>query len=251
MLDDQFRDRLFREVVDEANDVLDGYDLTLSRLRPGVDAATDLRRLFGQFAALRVQVRFLDRPLIDIALHRLCDYLDDLTAPTQAQIADLFAYSSKLHELLDGKVASGDAAGFARGLPGRRPKEMEHLAQTDIEIMLVEPNKTAAKLVSRELRACGYRVTNVQDSIDALTYAVRTRPDMIIASAVLDAISGIDLACALGAMPATREIPFAVLTSYDRGHKALADLPQAVAVLKKGAQFGDDLADALARFGIT
>lgn len=251
MLDDQFRDRLFRELVDEANDILNDFDLTLSKLRPGVDAAIDLRRLLGGLAALRVQIRFFDRPLIDITLHRLCDYLDDLSTPTETQIADLATYSSRLHDLLDGGSTGDDAAELARSLPARRPKEMENVAQMDIEIMLVEPNKTAAKLVSRELRACGYRVTTVQDSIDALTYAVRTKPDMIIASAVLDAISGIDLACALGAMSTTRKIPFAVLTSYDRGHKALAELPGTVAVLKKGAQFGDDLADALSRFGIT
>lgn len=252
MQDDHFRERLFREFVDEANDIVNEFDLTLSRVRPGQDAATDIRRLFGLFAALRVQIRSFDRPLVDITIHRLCDYLDELATPSDAQIADLHAYSTKLRELLDGgSPGGGDTAEYARRLPVRRPREMEHLPQTDIEIMLVEPNKTASKLVSRELRACGYRVTTMQDSIGALTYAVRTKPDMIIASAVLDEISGIDLACALTSMPATRKIPFAVLTSYDRGHKALADLPEAVAVLKKGAQFGDDLADALARYGIT
>ena len=53
------------------------------------------------------------------------------------------------------------------------------------------------------------------------------------------------------ALPVTKAIPFAILTSRDRDNEALADLPQSAALLKRGAKLGDDLADALAQFGIT
>lgn len=125
------------------------------------------------------------------------------------------------------------------------------MAQVDAEIMLVEPNKTVSNLVSRELRACGYRVTTIGESVDPLSHAVQTKPGMIIASAKLDHLSGIDLACAFVAMPVTKAILFAILKSRDRDHEALADLPQSAAPLNKGAKFGDDLADALAQFGVT
>ena len=52
-------------------------------------------------------------------------------------------------------------------------------------------------------------------------------------------------------MPVTKAIPFAILTSRDQDHEALADLPQSAALFKKGAKFGDDLADALAQFKVT
>ena len=74
---------------------------------------------------------------------------------------------------------------------------------------------------------------------------------MIIAPAETDLLSGIDLACAFGAIMVTKSIPFTFLTSRDQDHEALADLPQSAALFKKGAKFGDDLADALAQFGIT
>ena len=64
--------------------------------------------------------------------------------------------------------------------------------------MLVEPNTTASNLVSRELRACGYRVTAIRESIDSLSYTVQTKPGMFIATAELDQLKGIDLACAFG-----------------------------------------------------
>ena len=53
------------------------------------------------------------------------------------------------------------------------------------------------------------------------------------------------------AMPLTRKLPFALLTSRDCGHAALTELPDAAAVIKKGGTFGSDLADALAHFNIT
>ena len=52
-------------------------------------------------------------------------------------------------------------------------------------------------------------------------------------------------------MPVTKSIPFTFLTSRDQDHEALADLPQSAALFKKGAKFGDDLADALAQFRVT
>ena len=187
----------------------------------------------------------------------MCEYLDGLQIAKQKIIANLQFYSSTLHEIVNKDRTEADIQTFSRSLPVRTPIDMDNIVQVDVEIMMVEPNKTVAKLVCRELRACGYRVTKLRGSIDALTYAIRTKPDMIITSAELDEISGIDLACAIGAMPLTQKIPpltqkipIALLPCRDRDHDALCELPEASAVIKKGGKFGDDLADALAQFDI-
>jgi hypothetical protein len=73
---------------------------------------------------------------------------------------------------------------------------------------------------------------------------------MIIASGVLDEMSGIDLACALAVIQATEAIPFTLLTSSDANDASLKRLPSSVAVMKKGSKFSNDFADALERFGI-
>jgi CheY-like chemotaxis protein len=238
MIDEQIRDQLVQEYLDEANDVLNDFDVTLGNVSSdNAKASGEFLRLLGAFSVLRAQGRALETTLLDITLQRLCEYLDDLHID--------------LDDIVDNNRTEGDIGAFARSLPVRTPVDMDNIVQVDVEIMLVEPNKTVAKLVSRELRACGYRVTTLRGSIDALTYAIRTKPDMIIASAELDEISGIDLACAIGAMPLTKQIPFALLTSRDRGHEALRELPESSAVIKKGGKFGDDLADALAQFDIT
>lgn len=252
MIDEQIRDQLVQEYLDEANDVLNDFDVTLGNVSSdNAKASGEFLRLLGAFSVLRAQGRALETTLLDITLQRLCEYLDDLHDAGDKVLSDLQFYTSILHDIVDNNRTEGDIGAFARSLPVRTPVDMDNIVQVDVEIMLVEPNKTVAKLVSRELRACGYRVTTLRGSIDALTYAIRTKPDMIIASAELDEISGIDLACAIGAMPLTKQIPFALLTSHDRGHEALRELPESSAVIKKGGKFGDDLADALAQFDIT
>ncbi len=68
---------------------------------------------------------------------------------------------------------------------------------------------------------------------------------------MLEEASGIDLVRALAAITPTAHTPVALLTSYAPGHSSLADLPANAAIIRKGTAFGEDLANALARFKIT
>jgi len=108
-----------------------------------------------------------------------------------------------------------------------------------------------SRIVERELAACGYRTSTIRDGFAAMETVVRTRPDMVIASVELGLLSGVDLGCALGAMPVTESIPFALFTSYEWGNPKLKGLPPRASLIRKGPQFGDDLAETLSRFNIT
>jgi hypothetical protein len=74
---------------------------------------------------------------------------------------------------------------------------------------------------------------------------------LVISSAVLDMLSGVDVGCALASMPVTSKIPFCILTSFERGNAFLSHLPDTAGYLRKGSEFGQDLAECLKRFGIT
>ena len=58
-------------------------------------------------------------------------------------------------------------------------------ALTDNDIAAVEhtTRERVLRLFERELRACGYRVASVRNPLEALAMAVKTRPDMVLASA--------------------------------------------------------------------
>ena len=74
---------------------------------------------------------------------------------------------------------------------------------------------------------------------------------MVITAQVMPRVTGVDLACALAAMPTTKDIPVALLTSLESNHPDLAALPVNVGLIRRGVSFGDDLAHVLERFKIT
>jgi CheY-like chemotaxis protein len=140
-----------------------------------------------------------------------------------------------------------------RALPAKRTADIDFgkIEKKNVEILLVLPEKAMARIVERELANCGYRTSVVRDPFAAIETVVRTQPDMVLASMELGLLTGIDLGCALAAMPSTEQIPYAVLTSYEWGSAKLKGLPPRAALVRKGSQFSDDLAETLARFDIT
>jgi hypothetical protein len=251
---DKVDDSIRQEFIDEAGDVLNEINVMLGNLRskttPGDQAMATIRRHCHN---LRSGVRGVNMPSVELAIIRLEDYIADLNSIAGPQIDDIQAFIDKMAGAIDSDKAARnvDLSQFARELPARKTFEVTDITQLNIEVMLISPQRAMARFVERELQACGYRVTNVKTSFEAIQLAVRTKPDMIICSALLDEISGVDLACALAAMPATCKIPFAVLTSFGWGHSSLDNLPMRCAIIRKGPNFGDDLAEALSRLGVT
>ncbi len=120
-----------------------------------------------------------------------------------------------------------------RTLPVRYEFDITDIEVHDVEIMLVTPSKVVSKLVSTELGACGFRTVVVRDPIESIALAVRMPPDMIIASAVMDGLGGMDLLRGLKAMTPTHKVPMALLTSLD---SAVKDVPEGIMVIRVGAQ---------------
>ncbi len=213
-------------------------EANLATFRTGLDRLLNLRST-------------VDMPLFDLLLRRLENYVCDLDAPTEDQISDIEAFLDLMHGILDGEVGGEvNEAEFFRSLPAPRPADLEDFHHLDLEILVVDTNKTAMRIVGRELVNCGYRVATANRSFEALELAIRTRPDMIISSAVLDEMSGVDLASALAAIQSTESIPCAILTSFDANDASLKRLPDSVAIMKKGDEFANDFAATLERFGI-
>lgn len=251
---DKVDDSIRREFIDESTDVLHEINVMLANVRsqtmPPDQALATIRRHCHN---MRAASRGVNMPSVELVVIRLEDYVVDLETLALQQIDDIQSFIDKMSSAIEGdRVAQQvDLSQFVRQLPARKTFDIGDITQLDIEVLLVNPQRAMARFVERELQACGYRVTNVKTSFEALQLAVRTKPDMIICSALLDEISGIDLACAMAAMPVTQKIPFAVLTSFGWGHSSLDNLPMRCAIIRKGPHFGDDLAEALSRFSVT
>jgi len=249
---DGLEEHIQQEFIEEGRDVLNELDVTVGNVRShAVTAEAALGQIRRHCHNMMAGARAVGLPVVELVVHRLEDYVADLKDLPAAQLDDVQAFLDKLRAALDGEVSTETLSQVVRQLPARKTFDIGDIVLLDIVVMLVNPQRTSARFVERELQACGYRVVNVRSSFEAIALAVRARPDMIICSAVLDELSGIDLACAFSAMPTTDGIPFALLTSFGWGHASLEHLPNRAAILRVGAHFGDDLAEALSRFKIT
>lgn len=242
------------EFVDEVRDILSGIEVLLGNMRSkSVPPAEGLTRIRREMLNVEVRGASLDQPMVTIVAHRLDEYLSDLKTLGERELDDVQTFIDQIRQALDGQIEATAGAKIVRELPARKMATFNpaDVKVTDVEVLLVIPDKAMARIVERELAACGYRTSNVASPFQALETAVRIKPDLVIVAGLLDHLSGVDLAAALTAMPATRTLPVALLTSFAWGHPSLQDLPPRVPLIRKGPSFGDDLAEALARLHIT
>jgi len=250
----EMMERLRQEFLETADDRLGEMEGLVQDVRK--DGAGDAAQIdnFRRVAhSLKGMGGTFGYPLISVISHRLEDFLEDAAVLDETLIDDTQIFLDRMRDVIDGVLDPDDAttADIVRALPAKRSAfDLESAKVLDIEVMTVMAKGTATKIVEQELKACGYRVNNVEDPFEALQYAVRTKPDMIIAAGVLPGLSGVDLACALTGMPTTGDIPVILFTSYDKEHSSLVALPKNVSIVRKGNMFSEDLAEALLASGL-
>lgn len=193
------------------------------------------------------QARNFGMTVLALIAARFEDYLNALDQFAEWAVPGVRAFLDSMQSAIDGGIPDdADGRMIVRGLPARpRVLGVDDNDILDVEVMLVMLHTSQTTFVEREMQACGYRTTIVTSPFEAFELVVLTRPDIVIVSAVMPGLSGIDLATALATMPETRNTPVSVLTSLDRDNEDLALLPKSVPVIRKGDSFGDDLARAL------
>lgn len=241
-------DELRQEFIDEAVETFQKLDVDLDSARHGRLPETEV---IDEFLRSAVRLRgpagnFGFRSLATVS-HRLEDYLANAPAalPPRAW-DDLQAFLDLMLTLAEQRLPpETDSATLFRKLPPRLGFDLGDIQVRNVEVMLVMPHGAQTRYVEREMQQCGYRVVVVPDTIEAFGHVVQSKPDLILVSALMDHLDGIDLAIGLAAMPATRNIPIAVVTSLDPDDERLILLPKKIPVVHKGTSFGDDLFKAL------
>ena len=250
---EDLEDRLRIEFIDDAHDRLDKTYAALKAAMAGAKPDTEI------LALLRMEAHNMKGcgtsfgfPAVSLVAHRMEDYLTGVTKFDQRRLEDAHTFLDKIAELVDRREqpALAETNQIIRSLPTRYVFNVTDVEVRDCEIMLVTPSKVVARKVGTEMAACGYRPVTVQDPIEALGMAVRVPPDMLIASLVMDHLSGLDLIRGLRAMSATAKTPMALLTSVDLDNPALKDVPKGVGVIRVGNHFGEDFAAQITRFNL-
>ncbi len=237
------RQEFLEDSIEELQNLISFLNEAMAGGRPMVVALRDARRVAVNLVG---GANGFELPLIGVTAQRFDDYIASLSAEDSRGLGNLMSYAETLLDLLnapDGKEET--ASQLMRRLPAKGSFDPNEVDVREIEVLLVMSPGVATRAIERELLECGYRVTTVGNSFKALEFAARALPDLIIVSAVMPDLDGIDLMLALKAMPATRNIGAAIITSLDPDNSDLKMLPPTVPIIHKSASFGDDLTKAL------
>lgn len=248
---DELMAQLKSEFSDYMSDRLSTIYNTLDLLKKGQGTAADtLREVRREIHSLKGSGTTFGYPIVSLIAQRLETYVNDLKDLDDKQIADLQTFADRMAEMaeLDEQPDIATTNQIIRRLPTRFEFDITDVEIHDVEIMLVTPNKLVARRAATELAACGYRVNIIADPIEAISIAVRMPPDMIIASAVMNGLGGIDLIRGLRAMSVTAHVPAALMTSM--GADQLRGVPEQAAIIRLGSTFSDDIAATITRFNL-
>jgi CheY-like chemotaxis protein/HPt (histidine-containing phosphotransfer) domain-containing protein len=239
-----------QEFIAIAGDKLTEIEHLIDRLEGGADADEVLRTIKRLTHTLKGNGGSFGFPNISLIAHRAEDYI--IHAELNAVPANLRCFYDRMDDVLTRRLpADGNAESVVTNLPRAVSLELSEIVRQEVDVVLVMENATQARLVRREFEACGYSVVLISNTLEALDYIHRTTPDLIIASAVMPGLSGVELLITLKALPSTRDIPCALLTSLGANGHDLEGLPTSVPVIHKGKSFSDEFAEALARLKIT
>ena len=252
---DNLAARIRLEFLQELNDRLEEIAKIIAQLTSHrLDITQGIDDIYRNLIAIQSGSRSTNITAVETLAHCFLNYLQDLSTLTPRQLNELGDYHRAFHKVMSqGRpLDENDLRTLVRSLPPRWAFEVSDIIPNEnIQILLVGNDRTSTMIIERELMACGYRSLTVTKSSEALEMVLRTKPDMVICTAVLDLLTGVDMACALSVMPSTRTLPVALLTTYAADDPQFSGLPPSVAIISKGERFGDDLARALSRFGIT
>lgn len=251
-LDTQISDEFYEDLRDTA----DKFDMLLGNFKAGSMTSEDiLKALRSDVMGIEVRGHRLHLPQLNLITHQFNEYLESVRTFTEESARDVQIFVDNWQRAMDGDAPTESpevTAKLVRELPSKTTFEFDtsELNKQPIEALVVVPEKTLARIMEKQMAACGIRTTNVHHAYQAIEMAVTIKPDVIIVALEQPGLSGINLACAFNAMPLTQDIPVALLTSHDMSHPALRGMPVRTALMRKGAAFADDLADTLSRFNI-
>lgn len=237
------------EFLDEAIDDLHALDVSLDAVRNEKkdvkDLVDEVRRLT---LPLRGQAPNYGARLLGIVAHRMENYVGDVKMVEPRFFNDVQEFIDSLLDIAEGRISfDADPSEVVRSLPAKLGFDLGDIETQNVEVILVMLHGTATHFVEREMQQCGYRISIVTSIFDAIPLIVRTKPNLVITSAIMPELEGVDLVIALASMPSTRNIPSALITSLDPEDERLKLVPGTVPVIFKGPSFGDDLAEALNR----
>ena len=184
-----------QEFLIDAVDTLGNLGILVSETHAAkVDAGYTLQTIRREVHGLKGMGGSFGFPSITVIAHRLENYMVDLETLNTRQLDDILIFLDRMQEIADSGINPEDdeVSAIVRTLPAKGAAMDDFQEVGNLEILLVAGSRIVRRAIEAELSKRGFRVVTVESPIDVFETVIRTRPDMVIASAVMDKISGIE-----------------------------------------------------------
>jgi len=212
-----------------------------------------LMELQRHIHSIKGQGTTFDFPTVTDVAHRLEDYIETAAELDKSRLLDLQKFVDVIRRIIESE--SEPAADEVARIIGDLPVTASADPQTDqtpideIRILLVMPKGAQRKIIGKELAACGFHIINSDTPVSAIRIAIMQKPDIVIASRVMEEMSGNEFAHVMNVLEATRSCRVVIATSSDTDTDDEAALPEGTAVIHKGSSFIKELTDNLDTWG--
>ncbi|MBD3661172.1 MAG: Hpt domain-containing protein [Arenibacter algicola] len=245
--------RLSQEFVETARDQLDDVEVRLDWLESGRPISDDdLFDIQRNIHNIKGQGSTFGYPLVGRVAHKFEDYLANAGGVLVENVREMRVFIDTITELLNGEqnLSPSDADAILRGLPDGRPVTVSSQKSIDVEVLLVMPSGVQRRFVAQELLSCGFSVSRAYDTLEALSTALDTSPDMVFVNNDMTPFSGRELARVFASIDRLRDTHIVLLTGYGAGDEHLRDLPKNLSVVEKRQNFGESIGHLLMDWGV-
>lgn len=128
-------------------------------------------------------------------------------------------------------------------MPVKKPKK-----SSPKKILLAEDDGSMRRFLEITLQRLNYEVLSAEDGLAAMKIALENDVDGIVADAVMPNLTGYDLCRMLRQNPDKKNVPFIILSGFDRKDSADSESYLADAYLTKDNNVSEKLEETLARF---
>jgi chemotaxis protein histidine kinase CheA len=192
-------------------------------------------------------------PILSVIAHRLEDFITDADGSVERDFFEnVLLFIDKIRDSLEFTNSTSDEEidQFLRSLPvASSASDSAPALQSDLETLIISPSKTTSAISRRFLEKNGVRVVGTRSPTEGLILAIRSRPDLVIVSMVMEELSGVDVARALNNMTPTENTPVVLITSLPDDHPDFSVLPATVTVSRQDNQFYATLSELIKKIG--
>ena len=236
---DAFVEQFRNEFIETTSERLVSIDDLITSMMNNNESDTTLAEFLRHIHSIKGQGATFDFPIITTIAHRLEDYVETAPEHSMTQLGDIQRFVDIIRKIIESGTNPDEAQSqtILSSLPvtAKGFDDVESIDEPkpiqDVQILLVMPKGTQRKIIGKELAACGFHISNAENPVDAIKYAISHKPDIVIVSRIMEQMGGREFAKVFSDIELIQDCHIVIATTASRSTSDLSDLPETTRVI--------------------